>query len=326
MKLRSITTAAVSAIALASLAACGGASDDNAAYPTKRIEMVVPFPAGGATDSLARVWSKCLEGELDQRITVVNREGGQGALGSEYTAKAKADGYTLEITSESPMLAVPEMVEDAGYTYEDFRFIAGLGYSPDVMIVPGDSKYTTIDDLKKDLLGSGKALTAGTYSPTTTAAMRMKTVGEKNGFNWKPVPFDTSAELVQAVASGKADMGYGDVSIPMAEMLKAGKIRILAAAEPIDAFQKGVPGFEESGLQDFGAPNVNFVYLVAPKDVPDAVATTLEEAVVTCKADKAVSSAFQVALLPAEGNAGDELKAVVDELAQAYLDAIAAQS
>ena len=320
--MRCTRTMATAVLALLSVGAAGCSGDDEGAYPSKRIELVVPYPAGGATDSLARIWAKCFEGELGQTVTVVNREGGEGATATQFVAEAEPDGYTLEATSDSPVLVVPEQV-DTPYTYEDLKFIAMLGYSPDVFLVPGDSEFETIEDLAS-ALQSGEDLKVATYGPITSSAMRGELMAEANGFTWNTVPFNSGADHAQSVASGSSDLGYGDINIPMIELADAGEIRILGAAEDVSAYKEGIPTLEDAGLEGYAGDDANVVYLTGPKDMPEEVTTALEDAYEACREDDdLVKNSFQVQLLPDEGTVGTDLDAVVEDIAGAYREAVA---
>ena len=320
--MRCTRTTATAVLTLLSVAAAGCSSGgDEGAYPSKRIELVVPYPAGGATDSLARIWAKCFEDELGQTVTVVNREGGEGATGTQFVADAEPDGYTLEATSDSPVLVVPEQV-DTPYSFEDLDFIAMLGYSPDVFYVPSDSEFETIDDLA-EALRSGEDLKVASYGPITSTAMRGVLMAEANGFTWKTVPFNSGADQAQSVASGDSDVGYGDINIPMIELADAGKVRLLAAAEDVTAYQEGIPTLEDAGLEGYAGDDANIVYLTGPSGMPEEVTTALEDAYQTCREDDdLVKNSFQVQLLPEEGTMGSELDTLVDEVAAAYRDAV----
>jgi tripartite-type tricarboxylate transporter receptor subunit TctC len=298
----------------------GSASGSEVSYPEKRIEMVVPYPAGGATDSLARVWSKCLEDELGQTVTVANREGGQGGVGSAFVADAEPNGYTLEIGPESPLVVLPQVVTDVGYGYKDFDFIAQLGNSPDVIYVRKDSEFKTIDDLVAALKSGGDVPVAASYAPSSTTRMRADSMAAKNNFPWEIVPFNSAADVAQAVVAGDADFAYSGTSIPMFEQLTAGNVRILAAGEDVSLMQDDVPTWEEAGLKAFDGPNADLVYLAGPAGMPDEVVGVLEDAVTACRDTDAVSEALPVQFLPDEGTSGDALDETIPEIDKAYRD------
>jgi len=294
----------------------GNAKSD---YPSKRLEVVVPYPAGGATDALARIWSSCLEKELGQRITVTNREGANGSVGTKFVAVAKPDGYTLEISSDSAYAAAPAQIKDAGYKTGDLDYIAALGYSPDVIYVNAKSPYKTIADLKA-ALDSGKALKVAAFNPGTSTRMRTDAVGKNNNWKWKPVPFQSAAEAPQSVVIGNTDIGHGDISIPLIEQVKAGRLRILAAGKDVSSAVDAVPTFEEAGVKGFQV-NAQFVLLAGPQGLPTDVVQSLEKAVTTCRTSETVGKAFQAKLVPTEGTQGDALDKTIADLAPLYATA-----
>lgn len=326
--MRRSTTIAAGMLCAAGLltAACGGQGSgaQEKDYASKRIEVVVPFPAGGATDSLARIWSKCFEKQLGQTVTVVNREGGQGAVGSKYVKNAKPDGYTLEMVSDSPLLVVPYQAQNIGYKYDDFDYVAMLGYSPDILFTRPDSKLSSVEAATQALRSGDNSIKIAEYSPITSSYIRGAQMAKNNDFAWNTIPFDSGADWSQAVASGDADLGYGDINIPLVELANAGKLKILAAAEDLSAFKNGIPTLEDAGLQKYDGPNSNIVYLVGPLGMPKEVTSALERTVKTCReSDKLVKDAFQVKLLPSEGTEGAGLDSLVDDVAKGYQNAIA---
>lgn len=303
----------------------GGEDGGEVSYPERRIQMIVPYPAGGATDAVGRLWSQCLEGEMGQTITVVNREGGQGGVGTAFVAQAEPDGYTLEIAPESPMMVLPETVEDVGYTYEDLDYVAMLGRSPDVFYVRPDSRFQTIDDLVA-ALRSADAPRGALYSPAATPTMRGASMAEKNGFTWEVVPYDSAADLTNAVVAGDAEFAYSGISIPMIEQLRAGNLRLLAAAEDVSLIEEGIPTMDEVGLEGFDGPEADLIFLAGPAGLPDEVVGVLEEAVAACRDDPSVSEALPVQFLPDEGTTGDALDEVVGETQAAYSEYLAQAS
>jgi tripartite-type tricarboxylate transporter receptor subunit TctC len=319
-----IPCTATFAVAALALSACGAGGGNSGAFPTKRIEVVVPYPAGGATDSLARIWSQCFEEELGETVTVVNREGGQGATGSRYVADAKPDGYTLLASSDSTYVVSPQQSEDTGYDYDDFDYIAMLGYSPDVFYTRPDSEFQTIEDLAAALQSGDESVTVAEYSPITSTAIRGASMAAANGFEWNVVPFDSAADKAQSVAAGDSDVGYGDINIPLVELVEAGKLMFLGSAEDLAAYDDAIPTLEESGLDTYAGENAGIVYLAGPQDMPSDVVDALESAVTECAdSNDTISNALQVQLRPDSGTMGEELDELVEQSYESYGAAIA---
>ena len=113
-------------------------------YPSKSIRLIVPFPAGGATDILARAVSQKLSDRLGQTVVVDNKPGAGGALGSELAVKAPADGYTLLLATTSTHTIGPAFNARLPYdAVRDFTPIVHVGNAPSIMLVPNNSPAKT---------------------------------------------------------------------------------------------------------------------------------------------------------------------------------------
>src|SRR3954471_15455335 len=120
-------------LALASIAAL-------AAYPEKPVTLVVPFPPGGSTDSIARLLGKKLQEKLGQNFVIDNRAGATGTLGATFVKNAPADGYTLLVTSLGPLVIAPHMMKGMKYdTLTDFQPIMIAVQAANVLAVPVNS-------------------------------------------------------------------------------------------------------------------------------------------------------------------------------------------
>ena len=117
-------------------------------YPSKNINLVVPFSAGGGTDAVARKLASIMEKDLGKPVVIINKTGGAGAVGMTFGAKAKKDGYTVTmITREIISLPIMKL---SPVTYKDFELVSLVNLDPAVLLVEKDSKYKTFDDLIND--------------------------------------------------------------------------------------------------------------------------------------------------------------------------------
>mgnify|MGYP002735281961 FL=1 len=140
-------------LGLAGLATLPAVAQDK--YPSRPITMVVPFPPGGSVDIMARQYSEPLSRVLGVPIVVENRPGAGGSVGAQYVARAKADGYTLVVSSQSSHLANPLTQPQVGYDpVKDFENIAILGRLPNALVVHSSLPFKTfkefIDYAKKN--------------------------------------------------------------------------------------------------------------------------------------------------------------------------------
>ncbi|OKP82246.1 tripartite tricarboxylate transporter substrate binding protein [Paenibacillus sp. P32E] len=257
---------------------------DQAGFPKKPITLIVPYAAGGGTDTTARALAKATEKFLGQPVIVVNRTGGGGSVGLMEGASAKGDGYT--VTFLPAELTILPHLGLLPITYEKFKPIAQTNFDPSAITVRQGAPWQTVNeflDFAKAHPGELKMGNAGTGSIWHLAAI---TLERETGVKFAHIPFEGAGPAVSALMDGFVDA----VPVSPAEVKKyvdEGKLRTLAinADERSEALP-GVPTLEEqTGI------HVNFTStwrgLAVPKDTPDAIADILAGAFIKGTEDKA---------------------------------------
>jgi tripartite-type tricarboxylate transporter receptor subunit TctC len=234
-----------------------------AAWPEKSITYVVPFAPGGNTDTLARLIGQKLAPLLGQPVIVENRPGAGGNIGSDFVAKAKADGYTIlggTISSHAINPSIyPKMPYDPVKAFEPITLI---GTSPLVLVVGADSPYKTL----KDLLAAAKAkpgdltfASPGTGTSPHLAGELLKSVAH---VDLTHVPYKGSGPAVTDLIAGHVRFMF-DTTLIVGSHVKAGKLRPLAVTsskrtqslpEVPTIGEAGVPGYEITSWQAVFAP------------------------------------------------------------------------
>jgi tripartite-type tricarboxylate transporter receptor subunit TctC len=250
----------------------GESTDD---FPEKAITLIVPYAAGGGTDTTARALAKAAEKHINQPIVVVNRTGGGGSIGLMEGATAKGDGYTVTfIPSELTTLPHLGLLP---ITYEKFKPIAQTNYDPSAITVRAGAPWRTAAEFlayASDHPGELRMGNAGTGSIWHLAAA---TLEKGTGVTFTHIPFEGAGPAVSALMSGFVDA----VPVSPAEVktfVEQGKLRTLAInAEERSQALPGVRTLEEeTGLK------VRFAGtwrgLAVPKDTPDDVTAILAEA------------------------------------------------
>lgn len=220
------------------LAICVGmASGSSSAqtYPTKPIQIVVPFSVGGDADQSARNLAASAADVLGQPLIVINKAGGNGVIGSQFVKSAKPDGYTLLLARVGPQVLLPALQPQAtGYKWNDFTLLGLLDLNPIVCSVRSDSPYKTFQDLVKALQAEPGKLS---YShpgvatvPNLTPQLLLSNLGLKpqDAIN---VPYKGGGEAVLAVLAGEVDFSCGNLSSMMGN-LAGGKLRPLITTTP----------------------------------------------------------------------------------------------
>jgi tripartite-type tricarboxylate transporter receptor subunit TctC len=248
-------------------------------YPTRPVSIVAPFPPGGVADLTARPLAAALEPVLKQPVVVVNKSGAGGAVGMQFVAVSKPDGYTL-LLGLSSISVMPEVDKLFGrpqtYKKEDFVAIALLNADPTVLTVRKEAPWKSVADFVADAKrrpGEIKYSSAGMYS-TLHVAMEMFT--HSAGIKLRHIPTQGGGPALTALLGGHVEAFAVGPSV-IASQLRAGTVRVLGCwgAKRL-ASLPDIPTFMELGYKD-----VEFYIwagLFAPKATPPEVVKILREA------------------------------------------------
>ncbi len=244
-------------------------------YPTKAIELVVPFAAGGSTDVLARLVAKYAPKYFDKPLVVVNKPGGGGITGTEGVVRSKPDGYSLFVGYGSGHdLVTPHFQKMPYDTFNDLVSVCRLSIHSIVMIIRGDAPYKTLKEFvewgkKKDQVTASVSTRAGSVDITFQA------VGKATGLKLVTVPFRGGAESVTAIVGGQTDCGGNHPSEVISHIKAKRLIPIAVALENRDPAIPDVPTFKELGYNVVAVGSVKGV--AAPKGTPPEVVRYLAE-------------------------------------------------
>jgi len=240
--------------ALAICAAALPAAWAQQAWPGKPIRLVVPFPAGGATDLLARTLSQKMGEKLGTTLVIDNKPGAGGAIGSELAAKAPADGYTLLLATTSTHSIGPAINAKLPYdTVRDFAPIAHVGDAPSIMLVPNGSPAKTvrewIDYAKKN---PGK-LNYASSGNGTIVQLTAELFKSQAGVFVTHIPYKGTALAIPDLISGKIDVLFDSLPTGMPHV-RDGRLRALGVtslkrsplAPELPAIADVLPGFESN--------------------------------------------------------------------------------
>ncbi|GAA5232208.1 tripartite tricarboxylate transporter substrate binding protein [Verticiella sediminum] len=218
------------------------------AYPTHPINFVVPFPAGNVTDVLARRIAHGLSTRLGQTITVDNRAGAAGIIGTRFVAAAKPDGYTMLYGSSGPIASHPSMYKDLPYApLESFAPVNGLTSSPLVLVTAASQPYTSVHELVEHLKNHPGEVTFGSPGNGTGAHLAAELFQVNTGTRMTHVPYKDSAGLYSDLFAGRIDVLFDFIAV-MRPNLDAGKVRALAVTREQRASSlPSVPTLKESG-------------------------------------------------------------------------------
>jgi len=236
-------------------------------FPSRTITFVVPFPAGGTTDLLARIFAQKVAEGLGQSVVVENVSGGGGSIGADKVAKAAPDGYTLLLhnvtfsTTTSSLIATGR----ARHTFDDFTPVSLAANVPLIVMC---HPSVPAKDLKefvafaKEQNKADKGVFYGTTGPGSVIHLTAETLKRDTGIKMEHVPFRGAAPLVQELLTGRIQLGGDQISTSLAHV-KGGALRCLATlspkrAEPLPDVatvrEQGLPNMELFGWNGFFAP------------------------------------------------------------------------
>lgn len=285
-----LTRRSALALAAAPLLACGagGALAQAPGWPDKMLKLVVPFPAGGPTDTASRIVAQSLGEHLKQSVIVDNRAGASGSIAAAQIAKTAPDGYTL-MTLATPTLLAPHLYKKAGYDpTKDFTPVA-MFYDLPLVIVVNPRLLPEVTDLPR-LIAHAKAqpvpmnyTSAGNGSFAHLSMEMLKQVG---GFDMQHVPYKGSAPAITDTIGGQVPVMFSDL-IAALPHIQSGKLRAIALSTPQRlAILPGVKTVAEQGFKGYEA--VSWGGIVAPPGTPKAVAERVAGEIQRILADKPV--------------------------------------
>jgi tripartite-type tricarboxylate transporter receptor subunit TctC len=266
------------------LSACGGTQVNGSAapkvdaFPTRAVELTVPFSGGGSTDLIGRAFARAMEKRLGKNIPVVNKPGKNGAVGGKEVLGSPPDGYRLVVMAKSLMSITPLTTSDPdAITYQQMSIIGALSIEDVVQVVPGDSPHKSIQDLldadqvKYGTTGVGSASHLSQALLFGAARVQATAVG-----------FDGGAPTIGALIAKQVDTAALHIA-EAAPQIQAGKLRPLVVyPENRIPFMRDTPTVREIGY-DIVVDQRRF--LTAPAGLPPEVLTTLREAADKAKYD-----------------------------------------
>lgn len=237
-------------------------SNQNMEYPVKPISIIVPYSPGGDSDMIARTMEKLAIQYLGQPMIVVNKPGGGATLGWNELASANPDGYTIGITTIGAILQ-PLYSKTRYYYPTALAPLAQVTTSPMAMTVLTESPWQNVDDLIKYAKAHPGELKYSHPGLGATANVVAEMFATEAGITIEQVPFKGSSEALAALLGGHVKVMFSNIA-SVKEQVKAGKVRVLAIADPHrceDVDLKNIPTFKEQGVdlifnnwQGIGAP------------------------------------------------------------------------
>ncbi|MDR0465792.1 MAG: tripartite tricarboxylate transporter substrate binding protein [Deltaproteobacteria bacterium] len=228
-----------------------GLAPAKAAYPSEPVHIVVPWPAGGGTDSIARAFAAALEKSLGTSVLVDNVVGAGGITGTFQVAKAKPDGYTLLLQGSSDVTTAM-VFQSTPFTLEDFDYLCAFYSTPTWVLAHKDRGYATLKDFLNAAEKNPGTLTLASATPAGAQLLFAAGIHGYTGGKFRIVPYQGGGPFRKGMLSNEVDAGIVHSPIMLPEV-KDGLIRILATGQPLDKINYE-PARKTTTMKEMGIP------------------------------------------------------------------------
>jgi tripartite-type tricarboxylate transporter receptor subunit TctC len=259
------------------------------AWPDKPVTLLVPFPAGGSTDLIARTLSQKLQDQLGGTFIVDNKAGAGGTVGAAIVKRAPPDGNTLLVTSLGPLVIGPHLIKGVGYdALKDFDYITVAVQAPNLLVVPGGSPHKSLADVLAYQKANPSKMTFASSGNGTSDHLTAELFWQTTGTRGLHIPYKGGAPALNDLLGGQVDATFMNINTGLSN-IKAGKLRALAiTGSKRSLLLPEVPTMEELGIK--GVTVYSWQAVVAPRGLPADVKTKLYNALVSSLNDPQVKT------------------------------------
>ena len=250
------------------------AANAQGAFPTKPVKFIVPFPAGGINDVLARIAADKLQAKWGQPIIVEQKTGAGGNIGADLAAQAEPDGYTLFVAPPGPLAINGSLYKKLSYKPEDFVPITVLGSVPNVTIVKKELPVNSLKELVEYIKNNPGKVVYGSQGNGATPHLTANMFMTMTGTQMVHVPYRGETLVLNDMLGGHVDLFFGNVSAALA-LWRDGKVKVLAVLDQKRSAQMpDVPTTAEAGMPGLiavgwfaavGPPKMSWSTSVSPR-------------------------------------------------------------
>lgn len=258
-----------------------------AAWPEKPVTIVVPFPAGGSTDMVARAMALQMGEKLGQSFVVDNRPGATGTLGAGSVKRAAPDGYTLLVSSLGAFVVAPHLLKSVPYdALKDFDYISVPVQAPNVLVAAPNQKARTVKEVVAQLKANPGKVSFASSGNGSSDHLSAEVFWQQSGTEGLHIPYKGGAPAINDLLGGQVEFSFQNVNAVL-QHIRAGKLHAIAVTgDKRSPVLPDVPTLAESGVA--GAEVYSWQGMAAPKGLPPAIKKKLADAAIAAMNDPAV--------------------------------------
>ncbi|MEF9948495.1 MAG: tripartite tricarboxylate transporter substrate binding protein [Comamonas sp.] len=255
------------------------AAQASGSFPDKPVNIIVPFPAGGSTDTVARALALSMGEQLGKSFVVENRPGATGTIGAGAVKRAAADGYTLLVASLGPFVVTPHLVKSIPYdATKDFDYITIPVQAPNVLVASATQKARSVAEVVAALKASPGKVSFASSGNGSSDHLSAELFWQQTGTEAVHVPYKGGAPAITDLLGGQVDFSFQNVNAVLSH-LRSGKLHAIAVTgSQRSPVLPDVPTLSEAGVK--GAEVYSWQGMAAPKGLPADVKAKLAKAAI----------------------------------------------
>jgi tripartite-type tricarboxylate transporter receptor subunit TctC len=280
-------------------------------FPSRPINIIVPWNPGGMADVSGRIVGAKLSELLGVPVVIVNKPGATGALGTDFVKNASPDGYTLLAPSNSPLSQVPASNPNLPYKLADFAVIGRFVSDPTLIVAKKNASWSDFETFVVDGKKNPGKFNSGDGGLGGAGYLAVELIKDAYGLNIVPVHFKGSGDLKAAILGGVVDIASGNLSV-LSSLVTSGEVTGLVVMNTRRSdVVPNVPSIKEKGFPDASLVVSNGLF--APKGTPPEVIDTLSRALARAMEDSSVKAQIEKSGLVPEYYDGPTYQSMLDQ-------------